>query len=642
MTIRGGRRAVDYKHYGQQKKRPDRKGGRLWLLLILVCLCVVALWWFWPQSEQLKVAPPVAALPSLPAEPIRKKIYDRNLQTIALSFPVYAVYVKPLELDDANLAAEQIADVMGLDSTALKNRLRSQRTYVWLGRRVPADQARKLLALDVDGVYLRKSTIRFYPHYNAAAQVVGYVQDNHGLSGVELYYDQELLGQEAQFVQGHDGQTNLPGKHVVLSLDLHVQTLLEKQMALLAAQTKAASVAALAVNPATGAILAYAQHPTFDPNAFWQADSRNQQVKAVATPLQPGAISGLFRYGAALYAQKDLHVPLQENAEHLIVPRIMKKGSTSRGGHWWLWPKGGYLSDELSELPDPTISDDELLAFQKALGISCADAVDLPEKVDELRDSALCGQGSLNGISLLTGFSRLVNGGDPVQLHLKRGSLDDDGNFEPMVYRAKGLPLPEMSGKMVAALTESAGSKAKFLAVEYLAPLVKDEMIVTENLAQETDGSEQFDGVLLAAGPGVEPELALLIAVENGQFERRDASPMRRWAGRFFNELRKSDFQIAMDALPALLPATSEKMYQRWLREFEADSVEKQQKNVSGKATMPDLVGKSLRKALGVLQPLFVEVDIRGAGQVVEQLPASGVEISGARVVITLGPNPQT
>lgn len=644
MAAQNGRKPVDYKNYGRASIRRQRsaRGGKAawwWGFVVVLLGGGLVCWWLWPENstEVKPVAPsPISTLAEVTA---RQQIYDRNLETLATSFPVYAVYVKPLELNNVGQAAAAIAKVLGLDTTLLQKQLLSQRTYVWLGRRIPVEQAQQLLSLNLSGLYFRQAAVRFYPHYNSAAQVVGYVQDNHGLSGVELYYDQELLGQEEPGVGQNDGDLPPVGRHVVLTLDLHVQTILEKQMALLAAQTKAASVSALVVNTATGGILAYAQLPSFDPNLFWEADSRNQHVKMINTPLQPGAISGLFRLGAALYAKQELVMPFAETADHIIVPRIMKKGSTSQGGHWWNWPKGGYISSELAELPDPSVSDEQLLDFQNALGISCADRLDLPEKVDQLRQSEQCGQGNLNGISLLGGFCRLMNGGKPVQLHVKRGALDDDGNFEPMHYKSRGHAIPAVSKKMLAALAEVAGQRAKFFAVEYLAPLPTDKMIVTDNVEmQGQEESARFDGVLLATGPSSAPQLAMLVVVENGRFEHHDASPMRRWVGRFFNGIAQEELLSTLDSMPDRAPATTNDMYKYWLREIQPEDRKKSQTVLSGTAEiMPDLKGKSLRKALTILQAMGVEVDIRGAGQVVAQQPAAGDELQGQLVLLTLG-----
>ena len=557
MAMHGQGGPLDYKNYGRQGRRQQKKasGRRVWFWLCLLLLFCAGLYWLLrPGPEVAKEQGAGSQEVEKKAEVVlRNKIYDRNLQTLALSFPVYAALVKPLELESVSRAAQEIGAVLGEDQAMLERRLRSQRTFVWLSKTIAAEQAKRLVALEMKGLYLRQAAVRYYPHFNAAAQVLGYVQDNHGLSGVEYYYDDELLGSQQTAHQHDDDQQQTKAKHVVLTIDLHVQTILEKHMALLAAQTHASSVSALAVDPASGAIVAYAQQPSFDPNAFWLAQSRDQQVKAVATLLDPGAISGLFRLGAAYMAHHDMEPPAVESPPRVIRPRTVKIGSTSHGGHWWLWPQGGYISDELGELADPSVGEDELLAFQQALGISCADAIDLPEKVVDLRLSDRCGQGYLNGISLLGGFSRLINGGHPVQLHVKFGSLDDEGHFERAAYSAKGSELGEVSSSLLRALHASAGEDAKFLAVEYLAPLAEEGMIVAENLEQESE-SENYDGLLLAAGPGVQPQLALLIHVENGQFDRHDASPMRQWAGRFFSSMNKEGLPFASTELPAELP----------------------------------------------------------------------------------------
>lgn len=629
---------IDYKGYGQ-KKKPGRK-TRISNAGILLILCAGGLLlWLLTSGEEKKQE--ATALPGVVSFENRKNIYDRSLEPLAVSFDLYAAYIKPLEVEDSLQTGETLAAILGLDQEQLVKRLRTERSFIWLGHQVPRNKVAELSKLNIAGLFFQKSPVRFYPHNKAAAQVLGYVKDEQGLSGIELFYDKELRGRALAGSGVRSGQQTFDeGKHLVLTLDLKTQTILEKQMALLLDKTQASSVAAMAVDPATGGIMASVQLPSFDPNAFWDATPTSQKMAMVSRAMNPGGISGIFRYGAAVHADRDIRMRTTSYSSATVIkPRLQKSGGRARAGYWWPWPGGGFISDELAELPDPTIAEEELLAFQQDLGISCADQVDMPTKVEAILAGDECGEGRLNGVSILGAFSRLVNGGKPVALHFLKGTIDEGGNFASYAFKAQGREVAKVSAVLQKSFEASAGDNARFFAAEYLFPLPREDDFVVES--QEGDpapqvfrGRQTYDGILVAASPVVHPRLVLLVSVQEGEFELTAASPMRRFGDAF---LRLAAKEMASrpkaDLAVAALPGNAE-LFGQWQRLHGARQ-EAQEKDEKRKGKIPNVVGMSLRKALLQLMPCQVEIDIEGAGRVVSQQPEAGLDC-GDRIHIRL------
>ncbi len=637
MGYHGRKGPIDYKGYGQ-KKKPVRK-TRISMTGILLILFVGGLfvWFVTSDGTQEEVTP----LPGVTSLKERKNIYGRNLEPLAVSFDLYAAYIKPLEVKDSLKTGETLAAILNLDRDQLVKRLRTERSFIWLGQQVPQEKVAELSQLDIPGLFFQKSPVRFYPNNKTAAQVLGYVKDEQGLAGIELFYDKELRGRTiAGLGSGGRDKTIDESKHIVLTLDLKTQTILEKQMALLLDKTQASSVAAMAVNPATGEIVASVQLPSFNPNSFWEATPQSQKMEMVSKAINPGGISGLFRYGAAIHAGKKINLNMSSpQSATVIKPRLQKSGGRSRAGYWWPWAGGGFISTELAELPDPTITGSELLAFQQDLGISCADKVDMPVNENSILSGGECSKGRLNGISILGGFSRLINGGKPVTLHFLKGMVDEAGTFSSYDFEATGGGLEKVSAVMKKSFAASAGQKASFFAAEYLFPLEKEDDFVVEGQeggqrSEVFTRGQVFDGVLVAASPVNKPNLALLIAVQEGEFDLSSASPMRRFGDNFFRIVAKerqgdSGVDLENTPLPAEGPllATWQKLNKK------EDIVTEEQEVKQGK--MPKVVGMSLRKALLELMPCQVEIEIEGAGRVVEQQPAFG-ESCGDRVLLKL------
>ncbi len=630
---------IDYKGYGK-KKKPGRKTqiSKTGILLLLIASGL----FFWLVIPDQDKKEEDTAVPGIGSFQERKNIYDRFLEPLAVSFDLYAAYIKPLEVEDSSQTGEVLATILELDREQLVKRLRTERSFIWLGHRVPRDKVAELSKLNIAGLYFQKSPVRFYPHNKQAAQVLGYVKDEQGLAGIELFYDKELRGRAlAEIDAGTGKKTFDEGKHIVLTLDLKTQTILEKQMALLLDKTQASSVAAMAVDPATGEIMASVQLPSFDPNTFWDATPQSQKMEMVAKIMNPGGISGLFRYGAAVHADKKIGMrDINQPSATVLKPRSQKSGGRSRAGYWWPWPGGGYISSELAELPDPTISEKELLAFQQDLGISCADQIDIPVQGEAILAGKQCGEGGLNGVSILGGFSRLVNGGKPVALHFLKGTVDGAGNFASYEFKTQGRDVAKVSAMLKTSFAASAGDNARFFAAEYLFPLARMDDFVMES--QEGDQAlkvlkrgQTYDGVFVAASPVDNSRLVLLVSVHDGEFDLSSASPMRRFGDAFLRQTVKDKRQTNESDLASYVLPSEAGLLDAWLEKHSEKKDGQQEVKSSRGGKTPNVIGMSLRKAMLALMPCQVEIEIEGAGRVVAQQPQPGQDC-GDRILLKL------
>ncbi len=630
---------IDYKGYGQKKKKNAVNLIRLFGGLILVFSVGWVLLQLFDSGEKATL---LAEEPTLNEGFFldRKNIYDRNLQPLAVSFCQYAAYVKPLEVKHKQETALKLAQLLGLDEKGLFARLNTERAYIWLGQQFKSEQARQLLEMNLAGVYLQEKSVRYYPNGQTMAQMLGYVKDGKGLAGVELYYDGLLTGGigNADVRQGSRPIFET-GKHVVLTIDLNIQTGLEKAMVQLLRKTEATSVSAMAVATETGAILASVQLPSFDPNRFWEGHPQSQQLRMVSSLIDTGGVSSLFRYAAAVDGGRSLSTDtVHDESPVIIKPTLMKSGSRSRAGYWWPWAGGGYISDELTELPDPTISASELLRFQQKLGISCADDFDFP---DSGTPRGKCEEGQLNGVSLLGGFTRFVNGGKPIYLHTLGGTVTADGKFANYEFAARGENIGGVSMMLGQSFAVNAGDGATLFAVEYLSPKAQEDAVTVES---ETSRGEnrvavlqkefRHDGLLLGAIPAQSPKVTVLVIVEEGKFDLKSASPLRNIMNRFSKQIAFDGLVQSNHTGQQIDPAMLKNKFEGLMASM--NSVKQPDQDETAQL-MPNVQGLSLRKALVVLQPYMLTIEISGAGRVMSQIPESGAEIQGKAVLVLGG-----
>jgi cell division protein FtsI (penicillin-binding protein 3) len=244
----------------------------------------------------------------------RGDILDRNGRVLAYSVDSDSVYGVPSEIEDASEAALQLCDALSdcsaRDREALAGRLRQRRAFVFVRRRVTPLQARRIAALDLEGIGFIKEDRRFYPKKQLAAQVLGFVGvDNKGLAGIEAAYDSQIRGSLGRLLYQTDARGHAfsrlerpptTGATVELTIDEYLQHVAERELRAAVAANRAAGGSVVIMAPATGEILALANEPTFNPNAFSSAAAEDRRNRAVQDIYEPGSTFKVVTASAAL------------------------------------------------------------------------------------------------------------------------------------------------------------------------------------------------------------------------------------------------------------------------------------------------------------------------------------------------------
>ena len=191
--------------------------------------------------------------------------------------------------------------------------MRSEKSFIWLKRQVSPREGELVRTMQLAGVGFIKEHRRYYPNSEIGAQVIGFTGlDPKGLEGLELAYDSAMLGQGGFLVMERDalgrglastdGQVK-GGEHggdLYLTLDKNLQYIAEKELAAGIRNTGAKSGTAILVDPMTGAVLAMANQPDYNPNAFQQHKPGDWRNRAVSDAFEPGSTIKVFLMAAAL------------------------------------------------------------------------------------------------------------------------------------------------------------------------------------------------------------------------------------------------------------------------------------------------------------------------------------------------------
>lgn len=241
----------------------------------------------------------------LPFRADRGDIVDVNGVVLAKSSTVYTLYARPNEIDDKEYIAKSISGIIGVDSQSLVQKLsKTGVSEITVAKNLTKEQMLKLIATDIQGLYLTADSSRYYSYGNFLTQVLGFTNsDGMGQSGIELFYDEYLKGVDgASYTEtdliGRELDTNrtvyvdsIKGMTTRLTIDYYIQSFAEKAVsdARLKYNSKSASCIVMSAN--TGAVLAMASAPTYDLNDIPRDDmdlllqgSRNLLVTDVYEP----------------------------------------------------------------------------------------------------------------------------------------------------------------------------------------------------------------------------------------------------------------------------------------------------------------------------------------------------------------------
>lgn len=279
-------------------------GGLFFAVLIIVGRLVVfqvvqgAQW-----SERGRVAHTLEVI----ARPDRGIIYDVNGAVLAANGADYQIGVSPALVVDPEDVATLLAPVLEQSRYDVLAKLESSFPFVTLSGRVSPEVAEAIRALDLDGVQIDPLPRRIYPQGDLLCHVLGYTDfDNVGGAGLEGYYQAELAGEAASAlinISPLTEQQNViarEGADLVLTIDRSVQQVVESHLAQTVNQYRAEGGTTIVMNPRTGAIVAMANYPCFDPYEFYNAGTGDLLNPAVSRQYEPGSVMKLITMASAL------------------------------------------------------------------------------------------------------------------------------------------------------------------------------------------------------------------------------------------------------------------------------------------------------------------------------------------------------
>jgi cell division protein FtsI (penicillin-binding protein 3) len=265
------------------------------------------------QAAELTVKADRQHQKNVTLEGARGTIYDRNSKVLAMNMEVPSVFGVPASLGNPGLTARNLSPILHVKATELEKRLKQEKHFVWLARKLEPEQGRRLERLSLDGVGVVMEGRRFYPKGPLLSHVLGFAgMDDRGLEGVELRYEQYLRGEKrvvvlqrdalgrAVFPKGLNEEGAVAGHSLTLTVDEVIQYIAEKELDEAVSRSNAKSGTIIVMNPNTGAVLAMAVSPRFDPNTVAALAPDRWRNRALTDTYEPGSTMKTVIAAAAL------------------------------------------------------------------------------------------------------------------------------------------------------------------------------------------------------------------------------------------------------------------------------------------------------------------------------------------------------
>jgi cell division protein FtsI (penicillin-binding protein 3) len=601
-------------------------------------------------------SPPAAPRPP---EIERGFIYDRGGRILAMDSPLYDVAVWNPQVNAGKFreAADRLAQILGLnaDDIVAKSK-KGDQDFFYLAKRVEpraAEEVNSAIAASAaaataagektwsfSGVVVQKVAGRLYPEKRLASHLVGFVGDgNRGRAGIESRYDEELSP-----LAPSGGARS--GESLVLTIDADMQYSLEKVARKAKESTGAAAVILLAVDSATGAILAYVAMPDFDPNAYAASPASDWYDWPSVYHYEPGSVFKVFTMASVVdlggadasstFFCDGAYRSEAPSGEKIVIKCLGSHGKVGIADILALSCNAGaaYASMTVGAL--------DFYEKVRSFGFGSRTGIALPSetpgslaapgtKTWSLRTQPTIGMGQevfVSAVQMAAAAGAVANGGTLMKPYVVERAVGPGGETiysnEPVAVRRV---VSQRSSRMILDAMEKGASDA---GTGFRAKIGDLRMAVKTGTAQMIDLStgayskDDYIASTLAIFPAEAPRMAVYLAIVKptlgpSYYGGRIAAPVMKEAVEAILEV--SDLPRGLTpaaqapravAIPPIKPA------------------------VIGD-TMPDLTGVPKRLLMPLLSREDISVKLSGEGYVASQSPAPGSPVApGAEIVLEL------
>ncbi len=609
---------------------------------------------------------------------LRGDVLDRNGGQLAISATAHTIWARPSTVKDngktdadkaanVQVIADTLVEILGLDPKETMETITANKSLVKVTKNVESEKAdalrSKLNELGLVGIDIIEDSKRFYPLGAFASQIVGITtDDNVGLTGLEKYYNQYLSGVNGRWITSKDNKQNSliygedkyysakDGYTIVTTIDANIQRIVEEKIADYQKKFDADRVFSIVMDPKTGEVIAMAQTDEFDlnnPRTCLPGDEKKyekltdaEKVEYWSNMWRNFCVCDVYEPGSTfkpITAALALDYGVTDMKEKFYCSGSIKVADWTI--HCWDYPRShGYetVADAVMNSCNPVmvqliqrIGKTNYYNGLRTFCITEKTAIDFPGEGTNLiyGESAAgpvelatmsFGQGiAVTPVSLVSAFSSLANGGKLMQPHFVKQILDADGkvveDIQPVVRNitVSEETASDMMDILEKVVSEGGGGKAA---------------ITGYRIGGKTGTSyKPKNGVydpnivytsFMGLAPMEDPQYVCLVVFDTPRVKKTASATACACEKEIMQEIL---------------------LYKNIVPNYTSEELAKINK---AKRAVPDLVGKNLEDAIGILAGKGLECEISGdPGMqyeeifVTDQFPKAGTELDKGSVV---------
>ena len=393
---------------------------------------------------------------------IRGEIFDAGDRPLVVNIERLDIDLDP-SIEGFSRQAEafyrKLSTIINLPVAVIRSRVdgRSSPSFVTLAQDVHLSSDELDWLGKVPGAIARHSTSRRYNQGEAAAHVLGVAGIDAGQSGLELQFDAEMRGVDGRravhldrknvprFIPGSEEILPTHGESLYLTVDLIMQSILEEELKKGAIIDGARWASAVALDPNTGAILAMANYPTFNPNNPGRYNHNEKRNRAITDKIEPGSVIKILPAVAALESRVVALSDTIDTGNGELVQGRYTLRDTHPNGRIPFWQVIQKSSNIGTALVAERMDNGVLYSYARQFGFNQKTGIELPGEVATTLKKLENWTGSTRSamsrgyaieastLQIALSYAALANGGVLMKPYLVRERRDSYGN---VIWRA--------------------------------------------------------------------------------------------------------------------------------------------------------------------------------------------------------------
>ena len=483
----------------------------------------------------------------------RGSIYDRNGVILADNEAVCSISVIHSQIEDPETVIQVLSEKLEIPEDDVRKRVEKGSGREKIKSNVDKTLADEIREMNLSGVMIDEDYKRYYPYDTLASHVLGFTgSDNQGIVGLEVYYDDLLMGEAGSIntltnARGEEVENRAErrvegtaGQNLVTSIDINIQQYITQKALEVLEKKQAKRVCIIVMNPQNGEIYALADVPEYNLNDPFTLnyetdetvtqDMRNQMWRnyCISDTYEPGSTFKIVTATTA-FEQGVLRVEDQFYCPgyHIVEDRRIRCHKVA--GHGAETFRDGIMNscNPVFMMVGERIGVDGFYKGLKALGLFEETGVDLPGEAGsifhkqenvgpvELATMSFGQSFQITPLQLMRAAAAVVNGGNLVTPHFGVYTTDENNivtdvlKYETKTGAVSTATSETMKGLLEAVVAEGTGHRAYIEGYR-----IGGKTATSEKLPRSEN---RYISSFLGFAPANDPQVMTLILIDEPQ-----------------------------------------------------------------------------------------------------------------------------